>query len=140
MKLNEISERITKGTTPKSSAFNKNEIRYIKSDSLNYDGFIDENCFTSIDKQTHETVLKRSILKKDDILYSIAGMNLGKLGFITEKHLPANTNQAVGIITIDKNKALPKFIYYYLQQRKMISYANSFVAQSAQPNINLAQL
>lgn len=140
MKLSEITLRITKGTTPNSSAFGKNEVTYIKSESLNYNGIIDESKFTSIDNKTHTTKLKRSILKKNDILYSIAGMNLGKVGIVDEKYLPANTNQAVALISVNENYLIPKYLYYYLQQRSIINYVNSGVSQSAQPNINLAQI
>lgn len=140
MKLKDITNRITKGTTPKSSSFGKKEVNYIKSESLNYDGIIDESKFATIDLDTHSTVLKRSILKEDDILYSIAGMNLGKIGIVEKNMLPANTNQAVAIISVDEKLIIPKYLYYYLQQEEIIQMVNSSVAQSAQPNINLEQI
>lgn len=140
MKLKDMTLRITKGTTPNSSSYGKNEVTYIKSESLNYNGIIDESKFTTIDYETHNTKLKRSILQKNDILYSIAGMNLGKVGIVDSKYLPANTNQAVAIITVNDDFIIPKYLYYYLQQQKIVSFVNSGVSQSAQPNINLAQI
>lgn len=140
MKLKDMTLRITKGTTPNSSSYGKNEVTYIKSESLNYNGIIDESKFTTIDYETHNTKLKRSILQKKDILYSIAGMNLGKVGIVDSKYLPANTNQAVAIITVNDDFIIPKYLYYYLQQQKIVSFVNSGVSQSAQPNINLAQI
>ncbi len=140
IKLKDISVRITKGTTPEKEAFKGKDVIYIKSDSLNYHGFMDETAFVTIDQKTHESKLKRSILRENDILYSIAGAYLGKIGLVKKEYLPANTNQAVGIISIDYNLALPKYVYYYLQQLKVRYYANNSIAQSAQPNINLEQL
>lgn len=140
MKLKDMTLRITKGTTPNSSSYGKNEVTYIKSESLNYNGIIDESKFTTIDYETHNTKLKRSILKENDILYSIAGMNLGKVGIVDSKYLPANTNQAVAIISVNEKLIIPKYLYYYLQQKKIVNFVNSGVSQSAQPNINLAQI
>ena len=37
--LGDLVERITKGTTPKIFSSEKNDINYIKSDALNYNGF-----------------------------------------------------------------------------------------------------
>ena len=140
VKLSDIANKITKGTTPHKEAFQGTEINYIKSESLNYNGYIDSNSFKSIDIQTHNTILKRSILKEEDILVSIAGANLGKIGIISKEMLPANTNQAVGIISINSNLARSRYVYYYLQQARIRNIINNSVAQSAQPNLNLAQL
>ena len=140
MKLKELSNRITKGTTPSKEAFNGKDITYIKSDSLNYDGLINTSTFVRIDEKTHTSKLKRSILKENDILYSIAGAYLGKVGLVKKEYLPANTNQAVGIISVKSDIVLPKYIYYYLQQVKVRLFANNSISQSAQPNINLEQL
>ena len=140
VKLKEISDKITKGTTPHKEAFKGVDVNFIKSESLNFDGNIDTSSFNSIDIETHNTKLKRSILNENDILISIAGANLGKIGIVSNEMLPANTNQAVGIISIDSNLARSKYIYYYLQQLKIRKFINNSVAQSAQPNINLSQL
>ena len=140
VKLNDISNKITKGTTPHKEAFQGTEINYIKSESLNYNGYIDASSFNSIDVKTHNTRLKRSILKEEDILVSIAGANLGKIGIVSKEMLPANTNQAVGIISINSNLARSRYVYYYLQQVRIRNFINNSVAQSAQPNLNLAQL
>ena len=140
VKLKELSLRITKGTTPNKEAFNGSDVTYIKSDSLNFNGFIDKKLFVTIDEKTHIGKLKRSILKENDILYSIAGAYLGKVGIVKKEYLPANTNQAVGIISLNNNVVFPKYIYYYLQLSKIRYFANNSISQSAQPNINLEQL
>ena len=140
VRLKEIADKITKGTTPHKEAFEGIDVNFIKSESLNYNGNIDTNSFNSIDIETHNTKLKRSILNENDILISIAGANLGKVGIVSNEMLPANTNQAVGIISINSNLARSKYIYYYLQQLKIRNFINNSVAQSAQPNINLSQL
>ncbi len=140
VKLSDISNKITKGTTPQKEAFQGKEVNYIKSESLNYNGHIDINSFCSIDMATHKSKLKRSILKENDILISIAGANLGKIGIVSKDMLPANTNQAVGIISLKPNLVKSRYVYYYMQQIRIRNIINNSVAQSAQPNLNLTQL
>jgi len=84
--------------------------------------------------------LKRSQLAKDDILFSMAGIYLGKNALVPEDVLPANTNQALAIIRLNKIKANPKFIHYYLRQKRIVEFVNNMSGQSAQPNINFEEI
>lgn len=139
--LGEVIKLITKGTTPnkKMGGFCLAGINYIKSESIKYDGKIDKDKFSFISKCTHE-VLKRSQLKENDILFSMAGAYLGKSAIVTKDLLPANTNQALAIIRIDELKANPKFINYFFKDKNVIDYVNNISGQSAQPNINFEEI
>ena len=103
--LSEVCSLITKGTTPtaQDGGFQKTGINYIKSESLSYSGSIDRSAFFFISASTHDK-LRRSQIQDRDILYSIAGANLGKCGIVSEDILPANTNQAVAIIRVDRRR------------------------------------
>lgn len=140
-KLSEITNVITKGTTPSTYGFGfiDKGVNFIKSESTNYDGRLDETVFVKVSEEAHNK-LKRSQLEEDDILFSMAGAYLGKTGMVYKNHLPANTNQANGIIRVNKNKALPKFVSFLLRNPSLISYVNASAGQSAQPNINLADI
>ena len=133
--LGQVVKRITKGTTPKTFSVNENDVNYIKSDALNYGGFLDKNKFVKISQEVNDE-LKRSQLNVDDVLLSMAGEYLGKTGLVEEEHLPANTNQAVAIITVDKNIIYPIFLWYNLRDTNTVKYFKSIPSQSAQPNIN----
>lgn len=139
--LGEITILITKGTTPTTlgSKFVKKGINFIKSEAIGYDGRIDKSTFEFIDEETHDK-LKRSQLQKDDILFSMAGIFLGKNAIVTKELLPANTNQALAIIRLDNTIASQKFIHYYLRQKNIINYVNNISGQSAQPNINMQEI
>lgn len=137
--LGQVVERITKGTTPKTFSVNENDVNYIKSDALNYGGFLDKNKFVKITQEVNDE-LKRSQLNVDDILLSMAGEYLGKTGLVKEEHLPANTNQAVAIITVDKNIIYPIFLWYKLRDTNTVKYFKSIPSQSAQPNINFQEI
>ena len=139
--LKDLSELITKGTTPTSvgGGFSSSGINFIKSESLNYEGIIDESCFVFIDEESNKK-LKRSILKENDILFSIAGIYLGKIGIVKKQHLPANTNQACAIIRLKHDIVDYRFVKQYFSEKSFIFYVNTLSGQAAQPNINLTDI
>lgn len=137
--LGEVIERVTKWTTPKSFSLNNNDINYVKSESLSYDGLLDKSKIVKISMETHKE-LKRSQLKENDILLSMAGMFLGKTALVSSDLLPANTNQAVAIITANSNIINYIFLWYKLRNKQTIQYFNSIPSQSAQPNINFEEI
>lgn len=140
-KLSELTELITKGTTPSTYGFGFTDdgINFIKSESTNYDGRLDESSFVKVSVEAHKK-LKRSQLKENDILFSMAGAYLGKTGVVCKNHLPANTNQANGIIRVNKAIAIPKFVAHALRNPLLVNYVNASGGQSAQPNINLTDI
>jgi type I restriction enzyme S subunit len=139
--LGTLSTRITKGTTPTTLgySFQDEGVNYVKSESITEDGRIDPSKFAFIAPETHEA-LQRSILEEGDVLFSMAGVYLGKTAVVDESILPANTNQAVGIIRLDRTRAVPRFIHYALSEPECRALVRSGVAQSAQPNINLRDI
>jgi len=139
-KLGEILNLITKGTTPPQGVgFVDKGINYIKSDAIDYNGKLDTSRFAQIDSATHEK-FKRSHLAEDDILFSMAGIYLGKNAIVPKEVLPANTNQALAILRLNKEKALPRYVSYYLSQPQTIDFVNNMSGQSAQPNINFEEI
>ena len=139
-KIGDITHVVTKGTTPtKNQGFSDSGINFIKAEALNGDSALDPKGFSYITEEVNEK-LKRSILQEDDVLLTIAGARIGKCGIVKSSHLPANTNQAVGIIRIDKSKAVPLFVYYWFKQKRTFTYIQGLNAQAAQPNINLTML
>ena len=140
-KLSDLTEVITKGTTPSTLGFSfeKNGINFIKSEQLITSRNIDYSNKYYISEEAHNA-LKRSKLQLNDILISIAGAYLGKLALVTKNDIPANTNQAVGIIRPKDKLILPNYLFYYLSTDSMRKTISSYNAQSAQPNINLTQL
>ena len=137
----EISSVVTKGTTPTTYGmpFVESGINFIKAEALNGYSSLDKNGFSFISESTHEKLL-RSQLQEDDILITIAGANVGKCGLVRTQYLPANTNQAVGIIRVRKELVDPRFVYYSFKQPSIINLCRSIGGQSAQPNINLTNL
>lgn len=141
VRLGDISDLITKGTTPTSLGykFTDSGINYVKSESVTFEGWIDCSKFARIDAETHDA-LKRSQLKEGDVLFSMAGVYIGKTAVVPKEILPANTNQAVGIVRLDQSRACPRFIDYHLRNPSYNLFLNNLVSQSAQPNLNLSEI
>ena len=143
MKYNllELCDVITKGTTPSTIGFSfeRSGVNYIKSEQITSSRKLNYSNKFYISSDAH-CKLKRSQLQDKDILISIAGAYLGKLAMIFPDDLPANTNQAVGIIRTKQKLINPNYLFYYLSTDKMRNIISSYNAQSAQPNINLTQL
>jgi Restriction endonuclease S subunits len=141
IKLRDVSEIITKGTTPTTigEKFVEAGVNYVKSESITRTKYLDNTLFEHITEETHRK-LKRSQLEEDDLLFSIAGAYLGKIGKVRKEDLPLNTNQAVGIVRLKKNLVDVDYVYYYFSQEKVNHYINILSSQSGQPNLNLELL
>ena len=114
MKLGDICEVITKGTTPTSLGlkFSDAGVNFIKIESISESGNFLKEKFAYISKECH-TKLSRSQLKEGDLLFSIAGV-IGRTAIVTKDILPANTNQAIAIIRLkEEYKGLRELIYLY---------------------------
>ena len=140
-RLNDLSELITKGTTPTTYGFDyiQSGINFIKVESIDDDGHFLPDKFAHINNETHQ-FLSRSILSKNDILFSIAGA-LGRVTIVTSEVLPANINQALSLIRIKKSTDIPiDFIKYYLQSDNIQNVVKNISVQSAQSNLSLVQI
>ena len=135
-KLIDISQLITKGTTPKK--FSETGINFIKIECFEGNLINQEKC-AFIDIITHSTELKRSILQEGDILFAIAGATIGKCNVVQSEILPANTNQALAIVRLKQNENR-EFVYRLLASYKMQKYITDNVSVGAQPNLNLEQI
>ena len=141
VKLADLCTVITKGTTPSNigATFTDIGVNYIRSEMITDAKYIASTGMLYIDKETHEK-LKRSQLKKGDILFSMAGVYLGKTAILREEDVPANTNQAVALIRIDSSKCNLEYVYYFLNLPETVIKVNTVSGQAAQPNINLKQI
>jgi len=133
VKLSEISELITKGTTPTTIGFSfvNDGINFLKIECFDDNGDFLYNKISFITKECHDK-MKRSQLKDGDILFSIAGA-IGRVAIVTEDMLPANTNQALAIIRIT-NKEI------YLPYVKLILGSPIVVDQFEKKKQGVAQL
>lgn len=139
--LESLTSLITKGTTPSSFGFEfiNEGINFVKVESVNQDGkFIPEK-FAKISSEANQA-LKRSILQKNDILFSIAGA-LGRTAIVNEDILPANTNQAFAIVRLENEYTIQiAYLFQYLRSEIIEKKIGEISVTAAQPNVSLGQL
>ena len=98
-KIKNISEFVTKGTTPKGgkSAYKNEGIKFLRVENIGKNGELLLENIKYVSEDTHNNFLKRSVLKENDLLISIAGA-LGRTAIVPKSALPSNTNQAVSLV------------------------------------------
>jgi len=139
VKLGDVSERVTKGTTPTTAGFKFQDsgINFVKIESIDDSGYFIEDKFAHIDQKCNEA-LKRSQLKEGDVLFSIAGA-LGRVALVNKDILPANTNQALAIIT-PKENLNSKYLEEVLRSPLIFKKIDGLKVGVAQYNISLTQV
>lgn len=139
-RLGDIATLITKGTTPTSIGFNfqKEGINFVKIESVDDKGCFICDKFDHISVECHEK-LKRSQLRENDILFSIAGA-IGRAAIVKKDILPANTNQALAIIRIPQGVINYSFLLYVLQSSAVLEQAEKKKQGVAQLNLSLKDI
>lgn len=137
--LGDIVPKVTKGTTPTTNgfAFVDHGINFIKIENLDL-GEIDTRSIRQFISHEAHISQDRSALAVDDILFSIAG-TIGATAIVKASHLPANTNQALAILSGYTSAIAPKFLKLQLESfvaRETISRARG----GAMNNISLGDL
>jgi len=104
-----------------------------------FDGQINYKNARQITKADFEKTHKRTMLEVDDILLTNSG-TIGRMAFVTDREATTKTTfqKSVAIIKPDKQKVLPRYLYYQLQNcvPQFINSSNG----SAQKNLLLSTM
>lgn len=138
MRLGAFAETISKGTTPKggSAAYVDEGVNFLRVENLTSDGCISHSKITHITEEMHENYLKRSILKANDLLISIAG-SLGKSAIVRECDLPINTNQAIAFVRLFADKIDVNYIRNTIESPLINSVLTKQTKVTSIPNLTL---
>ena len=138
--LEELCTVVTKGTTPTTlgKKFTETGINFIKGESILENHTFDIQKISHIDEETN-TMLKRSIIEPNDILFTIAG-TLGRFAMIDKSLTPANTNQAVGIIRENPEIVSPYYLYSFFIGNWHNDYYTKRIQQAVQANLSLGTI
>ena len=136
--LDEVSNLITKGTTPTTYGHDyvTSGVNFLRVENISSHGTITLNGVKFISEETNE-LLSRSKLKKDDLLISIAGA-IGRTAIVGDKDLPANLNQAIAIVRL--KGVVNKFIQLFVGSEFVQNQFETIQAGLAQINFNLKQI
>lgn len=140
IQLSEITELITKGTTPTTLGYEFQDVgvNFLKIECFDENGNFINDKVAHISEECHEK-LKRSQLKAGDVLFSIAGA-IGRVAIVTEDMLPANTNQALAIIRIVDNQVHLPYIKLILTSPIVIAQFEKRKQGVAQLNLSLKDI
>ena len=142
IRLSTISEIITKGTTPRGGkvAYSQSGIGFLRAENIAGYDKLDLSNLNYIDEESHNNYLKRSILKENDILITIAG-TLGRTAIVAQQALPLNTNQAVAIVRLVNNRLINvKYLVYALNSPIIKSDLLAKSVDMAIPNLSLENI
>ncbi|EII3002122.1 restriction endonuclease subunit S, partial [Vibrio cholerae] len=141
--IKSLSEKISKGTTPSKKdlvqAQDEESIRFIKVKDINDQGEILRDSLEVIPNSIHIGKLRRSILEKNDILFSIAG-TIGRVATVDNDLNNVNTNQAVAFIRLEDKKHFLPLVYMTLRDRRLQDKALASIVQGVQANLSLNSL
>ncbi len=138
--LEEISEFITKGTTPTTLGFSWTDsgVLFLRSECVGENGFTRSGA-QFISPEAH-AALERSIVKAGDVLVTITG-NVGRACLLPESVPEANINQHVARVRIRPDaQAVPTFVCYQLSHSNYRQHFARIVTGLAYPQLSLRQI
>lgn len=102
--LKSLSMLITSGITPKSGgdAYTENKelgIPFVRSGNIDINGDLNFNELLYIKPEIHNTIMKSSQVKPNDLMIAIVGATIGQVGIYLDKR-EANINQAIALIRL----------------------------------------
>lgn len=140
VKLGDISEVVSKGTTPTSlgHTYVHEGIPFLRAEDIRGTAVNPATVAFRITIET-DALLARSRLMPGDFLVTIAG-TLGRVGYVPEDAPPMNCNQAVAFARLDKASVDVRFLALVCQHHDVISALMELRAGGALQNLNLQQV
>ena len=134
LKASEYCDSVRDGTHDSPKKVEKG-YKLITSKNIKEYGLDLENA-SDISEEDYKKVNERSLVEKNDVLYSM----IGTIGLIHRvDYEPNYAIKNIGLFKI-KNEQKSKWLYYYLKTPKMKNYINSLLAGSTQQYITLNNL
>jgi len=141
--VSEIASRIFSGSTPlsKGDAYTddkNNGVPFVRSGDFTIEGAINFDDLVYLKDEIHNTQLKSSHIKENDLLFAIVGATIGKVG-VYKRDRPANINQAICAVRIKKEYNID-FINAYFQTKLGQSLIDRIKRPVARANVNLDEI
>ncbi|MCJ8288448.1 MAG: restriction endonuclease subunit S [Crocinitomicaceae bacterium] len=133
-------ELITKGSTPTTLGkdFVSNGIKFLRAQNVINGKVLLNDDILFIDDQTHTSVLKRSQIKRGDVLVTIAG-TIGRTAIVEESQ-ELNCNQAIAIIRLGVSEIYPNYLCHFISSPNAQEQFNRGKVTATIPNLSLGQV
>ncbi|MDH7552956.1 MAG: N-6 DNA methylase [Spirochaetota bacterium] len=138
VKLGEVCEKITKGSSPNWQGINYTDhpgILFITSENIGF-GELLLNNKKYVEHKFNE-IEKKSILKKGDVLTNIVGASIGRTCLFYLEEI-SNINQAVCLIRCKKNFLNNYYLMYLLNSTFYLKILHSNKVENVRANLSLS--
>jgi type I restriction enzyme S subunit len=112
-KISELSKNVTDGEHASVIDDLNGEYFLLSNKNIKDGKILYDNTDRKINKQTFESINRRTKLSKGDVVISTVG-SIGRTAIIRDNNLKYDFQRSVGIIKTDPNKLLPEYLHYYL--------------------------
>jgi type I restriction enzyme S subunit len=131
LQLKDIATKIGSGSTPTggNESYKTSGISLIRSMNV-YDFVFEYNGLAFIDDE-QANKLKNVTVETNDILLNITGASVARCCMVPDDVLPARVNQHVSIIRVDRFKANPQYVLFFLNSPSYKSYLLGLSASGA---------
>lgn len=134
--IHSIIKELASGSTPCHKNNRSDEIPFIRLTNFKNLNVSMENVI-NISIDDHKGMLKRSQLKKGDVLFGIAG-SIGKIAIYTHEQ-EANINQAIALLRFDES--INNLYITYILDSVLVKFQTDRLQRPvAQPNLNTEEL
>ena len=128
---------IASGATPKrsdESLYAAEGIRFFRILNVG-DGEILERDLKYITEEVHNGDLERSQLESGDVLLTITG-RVGSAAVVQSEHLPANINQHIARLRVDRERCRPEFLREWLNCPAGLALSNHPTSGGTRPALD----
>lgn len=141
--LKSLTTLITSGITPKSGGDayvddRLNGIPFIRSGNINIDGELNFNDLLYIKPNIHNTIMKSSQVRKNDLMIAIVGATIGQVGIYVFDN-EANINQAIALVRL-KDGINVEYVKELIKSSIGQLSLNRLKRPVARANINLEEI
>lgn len=135
-KLCDCCSLITDGDHGSADYVEDSGVTFVLSEAVK-NGWIDADCCRQISEQ-HAKTLKRSILKKHDVLITKTGIYFGRSAVVTDEFVGANTIAHVGLLRL-KNEINPYYLSTFFNSNFGYSQLRRRGIKATRPEIKLVE-
>lgn len=139
-KIDDVAEFVSSGSTPLGGekTYVADGIVFIRSQNVLMNELKLDHV-AHITEQVHNQ-MRRTWVKDGDVLLNITGASMGRVAFYRGPDDKANVNQHVCIIRLNKHKALPEYISYYLSSSNSQKQIWTIQAGASRQALNFEQV
>lgn len=137
VRLGEIAELITKGSSPNWQGFDYCEtgVLFVRSQNIGFgELLLSEKVYLPEDFNRKE---RRSILSVGDLLINIVGASIGRAAVADSRLNGANINQAVALVRLPPNSHNPSFLMHFLISKAGLGQMHRQKKEIARANLSL---